>query len=564
VNVLRATAGAPLRLPRPTARVQAAVAAVLLGVWVVVMQVRLTGYALADIMGALGASPDEAAWLNTGYTVAELLAIPLAGALTRRLSARRVFVPAALVFAFASLAAITVNNLGELILLRIAQGFAGGMFIPLATPTFQRKLPFRHRLTAFTLYGIASSAPIAVAPLLESYLVDDLSWRLVFLPPALLSLIAAALGAWGMPVVPLQRAALRLRVDWGGTVLLPLGLGLIVLGIDQANRLDWFGSDWVVGTTLGGSLTLLAFALHERTRARPTFPPALWRKRNFAIGLLTFLLFRASMIAVVWAIPDFLQRVERFRPSDFGDFFMAMVLPQLIVPFLVVRLSRRVDLRLVIASGIMCQAIACLRTATLNNDWNAPEFIPLFFLHGLGQALFFTPILVLLTLNLSDEERPGSVALVNLTRVFGQAVGVSVASTLVTKGEHLHHNMLDEYLHIGGIGAESRLGVLREIVTTHTGYDGEGLRGLALAGAALRNEAFTLAYADLFLGIGVLLLGVLLLQMWLAPMSLRELDPRSAWRTMRSSLLTPAHESHSEPAPASADIPFESPATKPS
>lgn len=543
-----ATVGAPLRLPRPTARVRAAVAAVVLGVWVVVMQVRLTGYALADIMGALGASPDEAAWLNTGYTVAELLAIPLAGALSSRFSARRVFVPASLTFAFASLAAITVNNLEELILLRVLQGFAGGMFIPLATPAFQRKLPFRQRLTAFTLYGIASSAPIALAPLLESYLVDDLSWRLIFLPPALLSLVAAGLAAWGMPVVRSARGPSLLKLDWAGTALLPIGLAWIVLGVDQANRLDWLGSDWVVGTVLAGLLTLLAFARHEQHRTRPFFAPSLWRHRNFAIGLATFLVFRASMLAVVWAVPDFLQRVERFRPSDFGDVFLAMFLPQIIIPFFVLRVSRRADLRLVIAAGITCQAIACLRTATLSNDWAAPELVPLFLLHGIGQGLFFTPALVLLTLNLTDEQRPGSVALVNLTRVFGQAIGVSVASTLVTQREHLHHNMLDEYLRTGVLGAEARLAVLGEAVVTHSGSDEHGLRGLALAGAALRDEAFTLAYADLFLDIGVALLVILVLQVWLSPMSLRELDPRHAGRRLRQTLRALRHSRSPEPA----------------
>ncbi|MEO6954888.1 MAG: MFS transporter [Polyangia bacterium] len=512
-------------VPRPTPRVYAAVAATIVGVWVVVMQVRLTGYALADIIGALGSSPDEAAWVNTTYIVTELLSIPIAGWLCARISTRRVFVPAAIAFTLATLAATQVTNINQLIYLRAVQGFTGGAFIPIAAPTFQRTLPYRHRLGALALYGIASSVPISLAPLIESYFVDFVSWRWLFVPSALLSAIAAALAAWGMPVVPFDRQA-RWIPDWGGTLLMPVGLGFMVMGIDQANRLDWFDSPWVVGMLVAGALSLLAFLEHEREHPTPYLSLRLLTNRNFVIAVVTYLAFFASMIAIVWALPEFLRRVEDFRPSDYIDIFVAMIVPQLLVPFFVVRASRRLDLRLVVAAGVAVQAIACLRTATITSEWAAPELIEIFALHGLGQGLFFTPIFVMLTLNIADADRPAAAAVVNLTRVFGNAVGVSVASTLVTQAEHLHHNMLDEYLHADGFGAGARLDSLRDLVVAYRGSDENGKRALALAGRALRREAFVLAYGDLFLTIGVVLLVCLVLLTLAGPISLDELRAR--------------------------------------
>jgi DHA2 family multidrug resistance protein len=529
----RVVRSGPTRLPRPGPRAYASVAAVVLGVWVVVMQVRLTGYALADIMGALGSSPDEAAWVNTVYTVAELLSIPVAGWLSARISTRRVFVPAALGFTVCSLAATQVTHIDQLIVLRALQGLTGGAFIPMATPTFRRKLAYRDRLVAFALYGIAASVPISLAPLIESYFVDQVSWRLLFVPPALLSLLAAGLAAWGMPAAPLPHEG-TWNSDWGGTLLLPAGLGLVVLGIDQANRLDWLDSSWVVGMVAAGALTLLSFVVHERLHPKPYFPLGLWRNRNFVLAILSFLVFRASMIAIVWALPDFLQRVEQFRPSDFIDVFAAMVLPQLILPFYLVRLTRKVDLRLTMAAGIAFQAVACLRTATLNNDWAAPELTTIFALHGIGQALFFTPVLVLLTLNLADAHRDAAVTVVNLTRVFGNAAGVALASTFLTKAEHLHHNMLNEYFRPDGPGMAERMTALNKAVVTYFGNDEGGKRALELAARAVRGEAYVLAYGDLFLTIGTILLFVLIAQILLKPISLAELSPRRMWRHRRA------------------------------
>ena len=73
----------------------------------------------------------------------------------------------------------------------------------------------------------------------------------------------------------------------------------------------------------------------------------------------------------------------------------------------------------------------------------------------------------------------------------------------------------------------------------------------------MREEAYTLASADLFLDIGVIMLVVLLLQMWLPPMSLRELDPRHAWRRLRGAP-TRNRKSAATTAPA-LDAPVEEP-----
>lgn len=512
------------RLPRPTAKNWAAVIAAVLGVWVVVLQVRLTGYALVDIMGGLGVGPDEAGWLNTVSLVAEVIAVPVAVWLSTWLSLRRVFIPAALAFALTSILATRVDSLNQLMLLRVLQGLSGGAFIPLATSVFRRKLPFRQRLVAFALYGMAASVPISLAPLLDALLVERWSWRVVFFPPALLSLVAATLAHIGLPRQPVDRSHLE-GFDWLGLVLLPLGLALIILGADQANRLDWFESRWVCGWLLAGVLTLAAFVLGLRRAPRPFVHIGVFSHRNFLIALITFFVFRGSLLAIAWAAPDLMQRVQGFRPEQLVIVFAAMIIPQVVLPFVLLLSSRRLDLRLVIAGGLACQAVACLRATAVSVEWAAPELVPIFALHGIGQGLFFMPLLALLTLDLDPAHRASAVVAVNLTRVLGNALGVASASTFLTQSQHLHSNRLNEYLAVGSQRTAQALARFSDAMIAHGGLSDDRV-SLLLAQRALRSQTLVLAYGDLFLGLGIGLLFAVCLQALLRPVTLRELDPR--------------------------------------
>ena len=76
-------------------------------------------------------------------------------------------------------------------------------------------------------------------------------------------------------------------LDWGGTLLVTLGLGALVYGLIQAGSLG-FGSPIVLSTLAGGSVALSAFLLVEARIRAPLVPLALFRSPTFSgANLLT-------------------------------------------------------------------------------------------------------------------------------------------------------------------------------------------------------------------------------------------------------------------------------------
>ncbi len=503
-----------------------ALAAAVIGTFAVVLQGRITGIGLRDLGGAMGLAPDEALWINTAFTVCEVASVPFAIRYSAHHSIRIVFMPAMLVFTAASLLTLPVQSFEGLLALRCLQGLAAGCIIPMATPVFARSLPHWDRLKAFAAYGVAVTVPISLAPFVETLCLEYLNYRFLFVPAGLLGAVACWLGRNSMPQRDTHRSATRLE-DRLGLVLPALGAALCVLATEQANRLDWIDADWVRGLGLAGLLVLCASLVHLRSQPAPALKLRVLQNRNYAIGLLTFFFFRISLLAIVWAVPDFLVRITRLRPEEFFGLFLLMVTPQLILPFVGARFARKVDLRLVMGAALAFQAAACLQAFAVDDTWAVPEFAGIFLLHGIGQGLYFIPNMALTAVDLAPDQRGTAGTLMHFARIAGGAIGASVVGTLFTQTEQRHHGFLNEYLASGRADALNRIeAIAHRLEGRAAGNAWE--QALSIVHGSVQRQAHVLAYADIFAGIGVVLLCVLALQLWVRPIRLRELDPLPA------------------------------------
>ena len=110
--------------PAPPLRDWIGVLAMVVGLFMAIMDVQIVTSSLTQIQGGLSASPDEIAWVQTSYLIADVVMVPLSGMLSRLLSTRVLFVAAALGFTASSALCATATTLGQMILFRAMQGFS--------------------------------------------------------------------------------------------------------------------------------------------------------------------------------------------------------------------------------------------------------------------------------------------------------------------------------------------------------------------------------------------------------------------------------------------------------
>src|ERR1041385_7293566 len=100
------------------------------GMFMAILDIQVVSASLSDIQAGLSASSSEVSWVQTAYLIAEVIAIPLSGFLSRAFGTRLLFAISASGFTVASFFCGFASSIEQMILWRAIQGFLGAGMIP--------------------------------------------------------------------------------------------------------------------------------------------------------------------------------------------------------------------------------------------------------------------------------------------------------------------------------------------------------------------------------------------------------------------------------------------------
>jgi DHA2 family multidrug resistance protein len=150
------------------------------GMFMAILDIQVVSASLNEIQAGLAASADEISWVQTSYLIAEVIAIPLSGFLSRALGTRAMFAGSAAGFTAASLMCGFASSMNEMIFWRALQGFIGGGMIPTVFASAYVIFP-RSRMAIVTpMIGLVATLAPTIGPTVGGYLTDALSWHWLF------------------------------------------------------------------------------------------------------------------------------------------------------------------------------------------------------------------------------------------------------------------------------------------------------------------------------------------------------------------------------------------------
>src|SRR3954464_12196245 len=154
--------------------------AVVLAALMQVIDSSIVNVALPDMMGNLGASLDEIAWVSTGYILASVIIIPLTGWLGALLGRKRYFVGSIILFTASSVMCGAAHSLGALIFWRVVQGLGGGALMTVSQAVLFEAFPREEAGTAMALFGLGVMVGPTIGPTLGGWLTDNYGWPWIF------------------------------------------------------------------------------------------------------------------------------------------------------------------------------------------------------------------------------------------------------------------------------------------------------------------------------------------------------------------------------------------------
>jgi len=290
-------------------------AATVLGSAIAAIDATVVGIALPAIGRDFDAQLSSLQWTVTGYTLTLTGLLLLGGALGDRFGRRRVYIVGVLAFAAASALCGVAPNIGFLILARALQGVGGALLTPGSLAILQASFAPGDRAAAIGAWSGLGGVATALGPLLGGFLVQVVSWRLIFFINLPIAVVVVLIAARHVPET--RKPPTGAPLDLAGGIFITAGLIGVTYAVIEGPSRGWHTGP-VLLSLVAGILLLAVFAFRERRAADPLLPLGIFRTRQFmAINLVTFVMYGA-LGGALFLLPIQLQQVLRYSPTAAG------------------------------------------------------------------------------------------------------------------------------------------------------------------------------------------------------------------------------------------------------
>jgi DHA2 family multidrug resistance protein len=434
------------------------------GMFMAVLDIQIVVTSLPDISTALAIAPDKMSWVQTAYLIAEVIAIPLTGLLTRALSLRGLFVLALSVFTVASAGCAASSGFEILIVGRVVQGFAGGVLIPSVFSAVFLLFPFRQQGAATTLAGVMAVLAPTVGPLVGGWITETYSWHWLFLVNVLPGIVAAILAHRFLPREAGEYSHVR-TIDTLGLLLMAASLAALEIGLKDAPKHGW-GSARVLGLLALFVTAGFAFVRRSLGRRQPIVDLRALLDRNFAIGCWLSFTLGIGLYGSVYLMPVFLGFVREHGALEIGQIMLVTGLAQLVTAPIAVELERRLDGRLLMAGGFALFAAGLGLSAFQTWETDFDEMLLPQILRGSAIMFCLLPPTRLALGRFAPERIADASGLFNLMRNLGGAIGLALIDTVLFSRAPLHAEEIGQRLKAGDVSVAPLVGLPPETVAS--------------------------------------------------------------------------------------------------
>ncbi len=428
-----------------------------------VLNIQVVNTSLPDIQGGIGTGLDNGGWISTSYLIGEIIVIPLSGWLMSVFSLRRYLITNAVLFLIFSAACGLTSNFPEMVALRAIQGFTGGVLIPLSLVCVMTLLPLRARPVGFSMFAISATFAPAIGPTIGGWITDAYGWRYIFFLNLVPGAVMLPALLWGLKSEPMHLERFW-RGDWVGVFTMALGLGTLQTVLEEGNKDDWFGSDFITRLTIISVVSLGLFLVQEFRQGNkaPLVNLRLFSRWNFGFSSIANFMLGFVLYAAVYLIPLYLAVAHGYSAAQAGLVMAWIGLPQLLIIPCMPWLMKRIDPRRLLSLGFLLFFFSLTMNLSLGPNDSGPQMLIPNLIRAVGQALVFPPITMIATAGISTADAGSASALFNMLRNLGGAVGIATVETFVTNREKFHSFIINQHVSLLDPATRDRIAAMQQ------------------------------------------------------------------------------------------------------
>ena len=392
--------------------------------------------ALPTFQHELHTSETGATWLLTAFLLSASVGTSVIGRLGDMYGKEKLLLWTLLILAFGTLLAALSNSLGLLIVARVIQGVAGGIF-PLAFSIARDEFPRERVAGSIGLMSSILGVGSGLGLVLGAVISQSLGWHWLFWIPLIVTVIAAGCTWRWIPESPIRAPG---RVNWLAAVVMTIGMSLLLIGIAQTTTWGW-GSPKSLALIFGGLAVIALWIAIEVRSDNPLVDMTMMRIRGVWTTNLAAFLIGAGMYSAFIIFPQFAQ-LPKSTGFGFGASVVASslyLLPAAVgmvaLGSLTGRVTRRFGSKLALNVGSAITAVAFVWSAVQHA--HPYDIVISCALLGIGIGFAFSALGNLIVGAVPPHQTGVASGMNTVMRTLGGAIGGQVSATLIA-GHVLH------------------------------------------------------------------------------------------------------------------------------
>ncbi|GAC1634981.1 MAG: MFS transporter [Chloroflexota bacterium] len=405
---------------------------VLIASFMVLLDISIVNVAIPSIQRNLHASFGQIQLVIALYQLAYAVVLITGGRLGDIYGRKRLFMLGMAGFVLASALCGMAQIPDVLVASRFLQGVMAALMYPQVLSVIQVSFPPRERGSAFAVLGATIGIATITGPLAGGLLIQGnifgLDWRPIFLVNVPIGM-AALIGAFFL--LHESRSSRAPRLDPIGVVIVTIGLFLLVWPLVEGRDAGW--PLWAYVSLVASVPVLVLFVLFERRQNErdnsPLLELGLFKDRAFVVGLLVTFLFLAGIPAFFLTFSLYIQIGLGFDALHAGLTTLPFSVGSFLASAASARLAGRLGRNILLLGSALITIGYGAVILTVHLVATSPggiEFIPAFFICGLGLGSVIAPLLNVILAGISTGNAGSASGVLTTTQQVSGAVGVSL------------------------------------------------------------------------------------------------------------------------------------------
>ena len=474
------------------------------GMFMSILDIQIVSASLNEIQAGLSASSSEVSWVQTAYLIAEVIAIPLSGFLSRAFGTRLLFAISAFGFTVSSLFCGFASTIEQMIVWRALQGFLGAGMIPTVFASAYTVFPRSKFYIVGPIIGLVATLAPTIGPTVGGIITAWMPWHWLFFINIIPG-IGITIGV--LILVDFDKPNFKLleHFDWWGLLFMAGFLGSLEYVLEEGPQHEWLDDTSVAIFAGVCALSAIAFFWRVLSAKEPIVDITTFADRNFGIGCLISFCVGIGLYGLTYVYPRYLAEVRGYSALMIGETMFVSGVAMFLTAPIIGRLMVRIDMRLIIAFGLVTFAAGSYLMTGITKDYDFYELLIPQILRGVGMMCAMVPTNTIALGTLPPERVKNASGLFNLTRNLGGAVGLAVINSVLNSRTDLHIVRLQERVNWGNATAVE---TLNNLTQRAQGMGDAALMALKQLSQIVHRQAVVMGFGDAFFLLTVFYVGL--------------------------------------------------------